>query len=106
MLSNKEKRIFNEFVSRVRIKFPDARVWAFGSRTRGDATRESDLDICVVVDTLNDESEVAIMDIARLIGLDHDVIITTVTYSQEGFENASRSESGLVQYILGSGVAA
>jgi predicted nucleotidyltransferase len=104
MLSNEEKWIFNEFVSKLRVKFPNARVWAFGSRARGDATGESDIDVCVVVDTLDDESEIAIMDIARQIGLDHDVIITTVIYSQESFENAPRTESGLIHYILCYGV--
>jgi len=104
MLSNKERTIFNEFVSKIHIKFPSARIWAFGSRARDDATGESDLDVCVVVDTLDDESEIAIMDTTRQIGLEHDVIITTVIYSQEGFENAPRSESGLIHYILSYGV--
>lgn len=106
MLSQKEKRIFYDFVSRIRIKFPFARIWAFGSRTRGDATRLSDLDVCVVLETLNDESEVAVMDIARQIGLYYDVVVTTVIYSQEEFDNAPLSDSGLVKYVMGFGIAA
>ena len=104
MLSDKEKSIFSEFVSKIRVKLPNARIWAFGSRARGDATGGSDLDVCVVVDTSDDESEIAIMDIARQVGLDHDVIITTVIYSRAGFENAPRTESGLIHYILSYGV--
>ena len=106
MLSNKDKKIFNQFASMVRSKFPAAKIWAFGSRVRGDATSESDLDVCVVVDKLDDEFDSAIMDIAWQIGFENDLIISTVTYSKEEFEEGPCSESGLVQNILGYGIAA
>jgi len=106
MLSNKDKKIFNQFASEVRKKFPAAKIWAYGSRVRGDATVESDLDVCVVVDKLDDESDSAIMEIAWQIGFENDVIISTVTYSRKEFEDGPCSESGLVQNILGYGIAA
>ncbi len=106
MLSNKDKKIFNQFASMVRKKFPAAKIWAYGSRVSGDATVESDLDVCVVVDKLDDESDSAIMEIAWQIGFKNDVIISTVTYSKEEFEDGPCSESGLVQTILGYGIAA
>jgi predicted nucleotidyltransferase len=106
MLSKKETMIFDELASRVCLQLPAARIWAFGSRARGDATGEIDLDICVVVQRLTDESEIAVMDAARQIGSDHDVIITTVVYSQEEFASIPRSESGLIHYILYYGIAA
>ena len=106
MLSNKDKKLFNQFASMVRDKFPAAKIWAYGSRVRGDATVESDLDVCVVVDKLDDESDSAIMEIAWQIGFKNDVIISTVTYSKEEFEDGPCSESGLVQNILSYGIAA
>ncbi len=106
MLSNKDKKNFRQFASMVRKKFPAAKIWAFGSRVRGDATVESDLDVCVVVDKLDDASDSAIMEIAWLIGFENDVIISTVTYSTEEFEDGPCSESGLVQNILAYGIAA
>ncbi len=106
MLSNKDKKNFHQFASKVRDKFPAAKVWAYGSRVRGDATVESDLDVCVVVDKLDDESDSAIMEIAWQIGFENDVIISTVTYSKEEFEDGPCSESGLVQNILDYGIAA
>lgn len=106
MLSNKDEKIFNQFVLELRKRFPTVKIWAFGSRVRGDATVESDLDVCVVIDKLDDESDSAIMKIAWQIGFDNDVIISTVTYSKEEFENGPCSESGLVQNILDYGIAA
>ena len=61
------------------------------------------LDVCVVLD---DESDSVIMEIAWRIGFENDVIISTVTYSKEEFEDGPCSESGLVQSILGYGIAA
>jgi predicted nucleotidyltransferase len=90
----------------VRNKFPATKIGAFGSRVSGNATVESDLDVCVVVDKLDDESDSVIMEIARRIGFENDVIISTVTYSKEEFEDGPCSESGLVQNILNYGIAA
>lgn len=106
MLSHRDKEIFDQFASMVRSKFPAAKIWAFGSRTRGDATVESDLDVCVVVDKLDDESDSAIMEIAWQIGFKNDVVISTVTFSKIEFEDGPCSKSGLVQNILDYGVAA
>lgn len=79
-------------------------IWAFGSRARGDATGESDLDVCVVLDKFNDENEMVIMDIARQIGSEHGLIITIVIYSRKEFEKVPLADSGLIYYILSYGV--
>ena len=39
----------NKFAAKVRSKYPEAKIRAFGSYARGTATEESDLDICVVL---------------------------------------------------------
>ena len=106
MLSNKDKNIFHQFASMVRKKFPEAKIWAFGSRIRGDSTAESDLDVCVVIDKLDDQSDSTIMEIAWQIGFENDAVISTVTYSKQEFEAGPCSESGLVRNILGYGIAA
>ncbi|MBI4620940.1 MAG: nucleotidyltransferase domain-containing protein [Desulfobacterales bacterium] len=106
MLTKKDNKILNEFASLVRERFSDARVWAFGSRTKGESTQESDLDVCVVVKRLDDLVDRAIMDIAWQVGFEHDIIISTVTYSQQEFETGPCSKSTLVQNVLSAGVAA
>jgi len=83
MLSGKDKKIFRHFSTRIRERFPHARIWAYGSRVNGYATDESDLDVCVVVDTLDDAIDQAIMKIAWEIGFENDVVISTVTYSKQ-----------------------
>jgi len=99
-------QIFSHFASLVRQRFPDARVWAFGSRAKGTATEESDLDVCVVLNTLNETVDHTVMDIAWQIGFDNDLVISTVTYSAEEFEKGPCSQSSLVHSILTHGVKA
>ena len=106
MLAGKDKHVFTLFVSRVRECFPGARIWAFGSRVKGHATEESDLDVCVVVDIFDDAIDQAIMNIAWEIGFENDVVISTVTYSKQEFDEGPCSQSPLVQNILDAGVAA
>jgi len=106
MLSGKDKKIFTLFSTRIRERFPSARIWAYGSRVKGHATEESDLDVCVVVDTLDDAIDQAIMKIAWEIGFENDMVISTVTYSKQEFDEGPCSESPLVHNILDAGVAA
>lgn len=105
MLSERDNKILKEFASKVRMRFSDAGIWAFGSRARGVATQESDLDVCVVVEKMDDSVDMAIMDIAWEVGFKYDVIISTVTYSRQEFENGPCSVSTLVQNIMNAGVA-
>jgi hypothetical protein len=46
------------------------------------------------------------METAWQIGFENDVSMSTVTYSKEEFEDGPCSKSGLVQNILGYGIAA
>jgi predicted nucleotidyltransferase len=106
MLSDLDKKVVSKFASAVRRKYPTAQVWAFGSRARGNAISESDLDVCVVVEKLDDEIDTTIMEMAWQTGFENDIVISTVTYSRQEFEDGPCSESGLVRNILDFGIAA
>ena len=105
MLSEKDKRILKQFSNAIRQKFPEARIWAFGSRTRGLAMAESDLDVCVVIERLDDDADRQIMEAAWEVGFENDMIISTVSYSAKEFDQGPCSESMLVENILNEGVA-
>lgn len=105
-MTARDRQILSEFSAQVRQQFPEAQIWAFGSRARGDAQPESDLDICVVVDTLDRATWKTISHTAWAVGFKHDVLITTIKYSRQRFEHSPCSVSPLVQNILHEGIAA
>jgi len=106
MMSKQDRRIFDLFTSLVRERFPDARIWAFGSRARGNATWESDFDICIVLGQVDQKTDRLIRDIAWEVGFENERVITTVVFDFDQFENGPMSESTLVANVLQNGVAA
>lgn len=102
-----DRQILEAFAAAVRRRWPDARVWAFGSRARGDATRESDMDVCIVIsEPVTRSVKDWIGDVAWEVGFAADRIITTIVIERREFEEGPRSISPLVANILREGVAA
>lgn len=106
MLSKKDKKILSTFAIAVKSGYPHARIWAFGSRAKGYPSRESDLDVCVVLDKLDDKIDKKIIDFAWDVGFKNDRLISTVTYSNDEFNNGPCSQSLLVKTILSEGIPA
>ncbi|HPD14839.1 MAG TPA: nucleotidyltransferase domain-containing protein [Planctomycetota bacterium] len=98
-MDTQSQKAVEDFAERVRRCLPDARIWVFGSRVRGTHGEFSDLDLCVVAPRLDDAADRYIMDCAWDAGFAHDLVITTVTYSREEFEDGPCSASPLVQSI-------
>jgi len=101
-----DRATLEDFARRVRVQFPSAQIWAFGSRVKGEATRESDLDLCVVLETMDPDIRTVISDIAWEVGFERDVIISTVVFSRDMFEHGRCSVSSLVKTIREEGIAA
>jgi len=105
-MSRRDRGILDEFAAAIRKDFPEARLWALGSRTTGRATEESDLDVCVVVSRHDEAVREKISHIAWEVGFEHNLVISTVVYSREEFEEGPCSVSALVRTVLASGVPA
>ena len=92
--------------ARVHKRFSDARIWAFGSRARGEGTWESDFDIFIVLSEVDQKKDRWIRDIAWEVGFENDRVITTVLIDKEQFEHGPMSESTIVANILREGISA
>jgi predicted nucleotidyltransferase len=106
MMAKEDRRILNELATRVRQRFPDARVWAFGSRARGDARWDSDFDVCIVLDDLDRKKDQYIREVAWEVSFETGCVITTVVFDVDQFERGPMSESTLVANIMNGGIAA
>jgi predicted nucleotidyltransferase len=106
MLTHDDQRILEELANRVRERYPEARIWAYGSRARGTATWDSDFDVFIVLARIDQNIDRWIRDLAWKVGFDNDRVITTVVMNQFEFEQGPMSESTLVGNILLEGIAA
>lgn len=77
-LTDRDARALDEFARTVRACLGPNLVALklFGSKARGDATPESDLDVVVVVSDRRLEAENSILDLAFDVNLAHDVYIS------------------------------
>lgn len=106
MMSEDDRRILRLFSTRIRERFPGARVWVFGSRARGDAGWGSDLDVCIVLPQLEEDTYALVRDVAWEVGFEHERVMTTIVLDEEDFERGPMSESTLVENIRREGVPA
>jgi len=104
MLSTSDRKVVASLARRVRERFQGARIWAFGSRVRGDATWESDLDVCVVFDHLDPKVEKTLSDIAWETGFENGLVFNTIAFARDDFEHGPASDCSLVAAILREGV--
>ena len=106
MMTKEDQKILKEFTGRVHEQFSDARIWAFGSRARGEATWESDFDLFIVLSEVDQKIDRWIRDVAWEVGFENDRVITTVLLDKVQFEHGPMSESTIVENILREGISA
>lgn len=85
-----------------RVKVHEIKV--FGSRARGDATPESDLDVFIVVDYLDYAVERHISDCAWEIGFSEDVVIVPLVVSLDTLKNSPIRESVFIKNVYREGI--
>lgn len=106
MLSEGDAKLFEEFSAKVRAQFPDAKIWAFGSRARGDAHEGSDLDICVALAVVTPEIKERIRYISWEISYESGVLLTSIIFEEERMRKGPLSKSTIVNTILREGIPA
>ncbi len=93
---------FKDLVSQ-KVKVHELRV--FGSRARGDAVAESDLDVLIVVNHLDHSIERYISDCAWESGFPDDIVVMPVAISIDAIKNRPIRESVFIRKIYHEGIA-
>ena len=104
MLTQSDRQIVAEFERRLKRIVPILDLRVFGSRVRGNAAPDSDLDVFVVVESCTPQLRQRINDIAWEVGFEEDRIISPLVATTGQLEQGPFSASPLLLAIEQEGV--
>lgn len=95
-----------DYVDRIRNRFTDRvrAVILFGSKARGDADAESDIDLLVLVDAENSQFRSELWRIASDVSLDYNVVLSPRIFGEARWAETRRIRLPLYRAIVADGV--
>jgi predicted nucleotidyltransferase len=103
-MGTKDFDIARRFKELLEKRITPREIRVFGSRARGTATEESDLDIFVTVDHCTREIEKYISDCAWEAGFAEDVVVVPVVVDQEKLEHGPLRSSAFIRHVFREGI--
>ena len=99
-----EKNILQSFINLMTAKVSLNQVVLFGSRARGDAEPDSDMDVLVIVDELTEEKEDYISECVWKAGFEQGIFLVPIVFSVDEWENGPEGYSLLAEAVKSDGV--
>ncbi len=106
-LTDKERRVATEFVDQVRKRFGDQvlSIVLFGSRARGEARADSDMDVLVVMPDASPNIRKEIRYLAVDVWLEHDIYLSTRIWSLDHWHKLEELQTLLYRNIRQDGIS-
>jgi predicted nucleotidyltransferase len=102
-MNSRDLNIARNFKQLVQQRVTPLDVMVFGSRARGDASTDSDLDVFVVVEDATRDIEKYVCDCAWEAGFEQDVVIVPVVVSQDKIKGTLK-ESVFILNVYREGI--
>jgi predicted nucleotidyltransferase len=101
-----ERSAITGYIAQIREHYPERilSVMLFGSKARGDADAESDIDLLVLVDEESNSFRSALWRIASDVSLEHNVVLSVRVYAQARWAESQRMRLPLYRAIVADGI--
>ncbi len=103
-LTKKETRALKELRKSLTGEYPVIDMRLYGSKARGDADPDSDLDVMIELSDCNPQIMADIDERVYQINLEHDVLISTLIFGRSELETGPMSESPIYKVIQLEGI--
>jgi len=103
-LNENEKKAVETLHGKLKERFDVREMRLFGSKVRGQADPDSDVDIMIELAERSPEIESEIDDITFEVNLKNDAFITTIVFGQDELENGPMKESPIYKIIQKEGI--
>ena len=104
MLTDTDRQIVREFRRRLVDVAPILDLLVFGSRARGDAAPDSDMDVFIELEACTPELRQRISEIAWEVGFEMDRVISTVVATRAELEQGPMGANPLILNVEREGV--
>jgi predicted nucleotidyltransferase len=104
MMALSDRQTALELKRRVAALVPIVQFCVFGSRARGDAAEDSDLDVFLVVDRIDTDLREKISEAAWEVGFENDTVLSTFVVTIEQLEHGPLGVSPIVRRIEEEGI--
>ena len=103
-MDNSDLNIVRELKSKLQSHVQLRRLCVFGSRARGDADPDSDMDVLVEVNALDRQARKQVTEDAWEVGLRNGVVIVPVTVERSEWETGVQKSSLLAMAVAMEGI--
>lgn len=104
MVKSRDIQIVKEFRSRLETIMPILDLRIFGSRVKGTATEDSDLDVFIKVPQLDRSHREKIYYLAWEVGFEHNLVISTFVVTENQIQSGAVGANPLLSKVLSEGI--